>query len=490
MNRIFSEDEAGGWPDFPLRSFARLDHFEPADLSNAKEAVFSFDAVDDKWLSNEFPQLFPNATPALVQSRMKKAWSALFGKGSTNVLDFFDGIPVYNIEVTVSRQDAFWDAVVAMIDKEDWIEIRLSNSGTHTVDVYGSLISDPVDAHLQAIKRAPASVSRLLSRLFDVGNWPDATGDEVDAVLQTPNSLATLAMYDVGQGSAIGLMDHANTVNLYFDVGAGCYGNKHTRPSPLRFCWRGTPPIVLSHWDSDHWAGGSSDIAAQGRTWLAPRQLGLGPRHHLFAGRILSFGGTLRIWGAPKGSMRTVSIGGGQELSIVKCSGKDINGSGIAMILNSAPTTSSWLLTGDAGYGEIGIAPAFPVSAVTAPHHGADMTSKGGSPPSKAIKYSKLLYSFGPGNKHGKSSISHPTSTALTQHSAWSHGSWLPANLATTVAGGDVLATACNPPTTAPAHLESAAAKLTAPAPTVPLSGLPCSKHGLGHGCTFNVVQA
>ncbi|WP_426232364.1 hypothetical protein [Pararhizobium sp. DWP3-4] len=439
MNRIFADE--GGWLEFPERSFARLDHFEPADLTNAKEAVFSFDAVDDRWLSNEFRQVFPNATASVVQSRMARAWKALFGSGARNAVDFFDDIPVYNIEVTVRPRDPFWGDIVAMINLESWIEIRLSHSGPVPVDVYGAIFADSVGAALQAISPAPANVSQLLSALFDADNWPDASDEEVDAVLKAPNAIETLAMYDVGQGSAIGLLDSANRVNLYFDVGAGCYGNKHTRPSPLRFCWKAGPSIVLSHWDTDHWAGASSDKAARGHTWLAPRQSGLlGPKHHLFAGRILKQGGTLRIWNAGKGMVQTVSLNSGQDLSIVKCSGKDMNGSGIAMILDDASANSSWLLTGDAGYGEIGLLPRFPVSAVTVPHHGADMTSKGGSPPSRPSGYARLLYSFGPDNKHGKSSISHPTHAAFTQHATWSHGSWSSAAIATTVPGGEVLA--------------------------------------------------
>lgn len=489
MNRIFSEQIDGGWPAFPFYSFARLDHFEPADLGNTNEAVFSFDAIDADWLSTRFMQvLFPGATTKMVQSRMAGAWKALFSNGSSGTLDFFDEIPVYNIEITVQRGDAFWDVVIPMIDVEDWIEIRLSDLGSFSVDVYGSLLADPVHPHLQAISSAPTNVSQLLSAIFDVDHWPDATDHEVDAVLTTSSPLKTLAMYDVGQGSAIGLMDHANTVNLYFDVGAGCYGNKRTRPSPLRFCWRGSPSIVLSHWDSDHWAGASSDKASRGHTWLAPRQSGLGPRHHLFAKRILTFGGKLRIWSAKKAAKRTVSTGVHQNLSIVKCSGKDMNGSGIAMIIDDASTNSSWLLTGDAGYGEIGLAPAFPVSAVIVPHHGADMTSKGGVPPSKASAYARLLYSFGPDNKHGTSSISHPTSAAVSQHSAWLHGTWTSTAIANSIARGEVIATACNPPTADPPHLDSAAAGFTT-IPLVPLSGLPCSRHGPPTGCTLDVVQ-
>jgi hypothetical protein len=203
MNRIFSEQIDGGWPAFPIHSFARLDHFEPADLDKTDEAVFSFDAVDAGWLSTRFMQVFPEATANIVHSRMAGFWKALFGNGSSSELDFFDEIPVYNIEVTVQRGDAFWGVVIPMINREDWVQIRLSDLGSFSVDVYGSILADPLRPYLQAISPAPANVSQLLSALFDVGHWPDATDREVDAVLKTPSPFETLAMYDVGQGSAI-----------------------------------------------------------------------------------------------------------------------------------------------------------------------------------------------------------------------------------------------------------------------------------------------
>jgi hypothetical protein len=73
----------------------------------------------------------------------------------------------------------------------------------------------------------------------------------------------TLVAYDVGQGTALGLLCGSEDARLFFDLGGGAYGNKKTRPNPLRFCWRANPPIVLSHWDTDHWAGETSDRRSQ-----------------------------------------------------------------------------------------------------------------------------------------------------------------------------------------------------------------------------------
>jgi hypothetical protein len=149
-------------------------------------------------------------------------------------------------------------------------------------------------------------------------------------------------------------------------------------------------------------------------------------------------------------------------------------------------------LTGDAGYSEIGASPAYTLTALTVPHHGADMSHKG-APPAAMALHARLFYSFGPDNKHGKTSISHPTAVAVTAHdgAGWRHGAWSLTTPAQVVAGGDVLATASHSNgANLAVHLESAVAGWTA-APAVPLSTVPCvSACGTKHGCTSNVIQA
>ncbi|MGR9079535.1 hypothetical protein ACU8L5_25525 (plasmid) [Rhizobium leguminosarum] len=158
MNRIFSDRKDGGWPEFPPCAFARLDSFEPADLNNAKEAVFSFDAIDQRWLTNGFNQIFPSGNAGAVQPIMADFWKIRFNKGSLAGPDPFDEIAVYNIEVTVRRDQGFWDHIVEFIG-QDWFEIRLAASGSFEVDVYGSILADPVTAFLQSIAPAPTNVS-------------------------------------------------------------------------------------------------------------------------------------------------------------------------------------------------------------------------------------------------------------------------------------------------------------------------------------------
>ena len=126
------------------------------------------------------------------------------------------------------------------------------------------------------------------------------------------------------------------------------------------------------------------------------------------------------------------------------------------------------------------------------PHHGADMGSNSVAPP-RPSGYTRLVYTFGPGNAHGRTRISHPTSAAVGHHAGkgWSHGAWFLANPALVVAGGDVLATAENSgPGSAGRHLDSTASGWSAP-PAVPFRTVPCgATPSSTSGCTSKVVQA
>lgn len=486
MNRIFSTNPEYGWPAFPPRSYARLDHHEPDDLTTAQEAVFSLDAVDARWFGSPASARMDLRKPDDISLQMRNFWFQLFRGDLVPARDPFNEMPIYNIEVTATRGDRFWSLLLS-IEEEDWLDVELAQAGSFPVDVYGSLLAAPVTAHLLSLQRMTGTTADALSNAFDVDAWPDAAEADIDNILSGIGAVDMLAVYDVGQGSAVGLLDSAETVRLFFDLGAGAYGNRSTRPNPLRFCWRGSPAIVLSHWDADHWAGENSDRGARARKWVAPRQYNLGPRHHAFAHRILKTGGTLNIWSGAPGRTRSVGNGSGQTLTIKRCSGTSRNGNGIALYLDDANRLASWLLTGDAGYSEIGPGPSYALTALTAPHHGADMTHKG-SPPTMTARHARLFYSFGPDNKHGRTSISHPTAAAVAAHdrAGWLHGSWSLTTPAQVVAGGDVLATASH----SAVHLESAVAGWVT-APAVPFSTVPCaSTCGAKRGCTSNVIQA
>jgi len=462
-----------GWPKYPSRSFGRLDETEPVYIADADEAVFAFNVVDASWsgfssggacdLGNMDR---PNALAA--------SWSNWFNGKPPDFVDVYDRVPIYRIEITSQRGSLLFSDLAAVAE-EDWVEIQLGESGIGEADVFGSLSTAPVTAHVQYIKpRIPQSAA--LNLAFDMNTWPNSSEADIKTAIGAVPNLEYLIGFDVGQGSAVGLADANEDIQLYFDLGAGVYRNHFTRPNPLRFCWRKARVVVLSHWDSDHWAGEASDPHAAKMTWIAPRQT-LGPSHAAFASRIAAAGGKLLIWGASPPSLSVAA--GSQTLKFSRCTGTSRNGSGIAAEVSNPHLHRQWLLTGDARYDEIPLRPTNPIGVVV-PHHGADM-GNGSIPPLRPRGYVRLLYSFGPGNKHGRSNVQHPTSAAMTSHEArgWQHGGWSGQSPGICRAGADVLATAIH----GISHLDGMVASWSA-APVLPFSTLPCSTHRFPAGCT------
>jgi hypothetical protein len=484
VNRIFSK-VGEGWPEFPTVSYGRLDQVEPLDPLSASEAVFAFDVVDADW-----PQFSPTGDFDLsdvlrLRSRQRAFWQRMFGPPTFGrPQDPFVAAPIYRIEITSRRGDSFFD-FLTKLGEHDWVKITLDRIGTFEVDVYGGLFAAPVQAYLIDIG-IEMVLAEALSVTFDMDAWLDASETSIRTCLSGLPKFEFLIAYDIGQGSANGLADARETAQLFFDLGCGVYGNRHTRPVPLRFCWQAHPPVILSHWDSDHWAGETSDPAAQAQTWIAPRQV-IGPTHTAFASRILSAGGTIHIWG-PAPSTICVTVGGTQTLTLARCTGTTRNGSGISCLVEDSSGSQGWLVTGDAGYHELG-QPHLPADlrAVVVPHHGADMGTAS-IPPSRPSGYARLFYSFGPGNAHGRTHVQHPTVAGISAHAAsgWKHHTWPSGTPATCLAGGDVLATATHPGT----HLDGAVASWSS-APAVPFTTVPHAPSAAsGTGCTGSIVQA
>lgn len=484
MNPAFSQDSEG-WPEFPKVSYGRLDQTEPLVLDGAAEAMFAFDVVDANWGELSSSGRLDLSDVHKIRTWQEHYWRRLFGRlDPGSPLDLYETAPIYRIEVTSKPDDRHFESLVK-IKESDWVRIELDHVGDLEVDVYGGLFAAPVQASIRKIE-VETRLAPALTAAFDMDTWPDASEVDMESAISGLPHLDYLVAYDVGQGSANSLSDAQETAQIFFDLGCGVYRNRKTRPIPLRFCWRATPPIILSHWDCDHWAGETSDPSAAGRTWIAPRQT-IGPTHAAFAARILSAGGVLHIWGATP-TIMTIPVGPRQILTLARCSGSSRNGSGISCAVKGSAASNGWLLTGDAGYHELN-QPALPphLHAIVVPHHGADM-GVSSTPPRPPIGYARLLYSFGPGNKHGRTSVQHPTVAAVNAHisQGWNHSHWTAATPATCIAGGHVLATASHPST----HLDGTVVSWAAP-PSVPFATVPCAGVPAGPvGCTGKIMQA
>ncbi|BAV95740.1 MULTISPECIES: hypothetical protein [Bacteria] len=440
MNRFFHREEYRR--EFPRRAYARLDDIEPIVPGPDAELTFVFDAVDADWNGFDEGGLFNLSDPDL-ETRIASYWRGQFGRDGGRGPDEPDGygqVPIYRIEFSISPDKKIFEQLPR--NEERWISLELSNVESDTpVDVYGGLFAPPIRAYLHAV---PATApSGPLSTLFDMTTWIDSSHAELIEALRPQCELEALACFDIGQGSASALICRCGIPIYYFDTGRGSGRNAPTAPAVIDFCTCWSPTVILSHWDTDHWAGASGHTGLQACKWIVPRQT-ISTTHTVFANEILNAGGKIHVVG--NGTSPLTWSSGQQDYDLRRATGTGRNGSGLVLIVTDRTSRRSWVLTGDAGYDLIAQGAPNDIAAMVVPHHGADMGASSQPFLRSSNGYARLFYSFGPGNGHGPKTppVRHPVAAAVTAHQNrnWKHGNWAPNTAGQSLAGGDVLATA------------------------------------------------
>ncbi len=466
MHTHFQRREAAESEGPPRRLYAVLDHLEPVQLTNALSALFAFDAVDAERL-DALPEFGAENTVDCTRA-WREYWESVHKTGSA-VHDPFNSLPLYRVETLLERNHPIFESVLESMRYENkkgsdppadtWYEIHIDPSGALPADLYSRMFGLSVPVAINIRPPAPQR-TRALQASFNAMHIPSASRSDLDARLSGRTADA-LAVYDIGQGSASALTDTQFLPDLYYDLGCGVYRNYLTCPSTLRFCFTRSPPILLSHWDADHWAGaywetpGSPNFALQ-QTWIAPQQT-LSPIHLAFASDILTNGGRLLMYASYPRTVDAFALSNARTLELVRCSGTDRNDSGYALCVTDASDSERryWLLTGDASYDYL-LPHLDPqdrrrYQAVIAPHHGADLGLQRSipRPPIGPSSYQRLVFSFGSNNAHGRRSTSHPKQETIDAHegAGWNVAAWRGvAAPGHRVAGGDVLATSKNGP--------------------------------------------
>lgn len=264
-----------------------------------------------------------------------------------------------------------------------------------------------VEATRLPLPRDSGDKLRRLSLLPQAHEVREATIIDLLASITDRSPIEAVAAYDVGQAAACALVCGVRP-NCYFDLGIPTRLNPplHAQPS---FCWADNPPVILSHWDSDHWAGAELDTRSLDSPWLVPNQW-LSPTATRFAARLIAHGNLL-VW--PPG-VASASAG---PLIVERCtkSGGDRNHTGLALTVHG-PAGQSVLLPGDAGYRWIPSSSAgkLTLTSLVASHHGAKrdmwlarMPRPDGRPEGR------IVYSYGDNNVHA-----HPNPSAVAKYRA------------------------------------------------------------------------
>jgi beta-lactamase superfamily II metal-dependent hydrolase len=424
--------------------YARL---ESADVDQLTGVSLVYEAVRKDWRGFSEGVFALSANASGEEPPADAYWSGLFS-GDLSGPDPFRDIPTARISVAYEGMSSRWRDLE--LDSTDWVDLVIAEEDGSEESALGEIVFEDSETASLIARIEPPTISDqgyALDRIFDMAAWPSTSAAEVGRVLGAVPALSQMIALDVGQGSAVALVDTAGLPRLYFDTGAGYLQHGGTVPPGLRFCLCSEPPIVLSHWDGDHWSGANHDPALLKRTWIAPRQR-IGSSQARFANRIVRAGGQILIldrsapvavqlsWDNPRWGNRMA--GSDQVMEILFCTGRSRNDSGLAVVVSDRLRGLSWLLTGDASYDKIPASSlGFPSVAVSVSHHGARQPRVGSLPPIRpAQPYARLLYSFGEANHYR-----HPTLASVTSHGAagWHHSSIDPTDDPT---GRDVLATA------------------------------------------------
>lgn len=288
------------------------------------------------------------------------------------------------------------------VEEDRWYEVQLGGPDDEGIDaqIYNSLGGEEHRrARVTDIRTLGTKDQDDLARRFSLDEIGDAATADIELLLEGTEGAELVACYHVGQGGCSALCDARAFPLVYFDLGGGITANAKTYPAGFQVCHTDNQPIVLSHWDMDHWSTADRDPRALDHPWIVPRQK-LGKTHLGLAAK-LHARGHLFIW--PRGAS-SISAG---AIEVVQCGGKSRNNSGLAATA-SLPDDHRVLLPGDASYKFVhGLQSHY--EGLIASHHGAHGT---GAPPS-ANSPRQIAYSFGVRN-----TFSHPRKTALKRHSS------------------------------------------------------------------------
>ena len=448
-----------GHRDIPSTVYAKID---------------SVEMVEDGRVLVQFDAVSASSAQDLISRRSTTEWDRIWsgmragGPDTSDVLAEFNALELVHLEVLVPQSMV----PTAVVDGESssWFLIALDPStGGIPATAYTGLFEEGQATTITAIEPPHPATDDQLDAALSMKAWPLANPRRLAAILRSVQAKKWL-VFDVGQGSANGFVKEG-PVTLFHDIGCGVYSNTHTCPSNVVLCYSRPAPIVLSHWDKDHWAGASrfapsnDPTAFLDRTWIVPCDLTVGPSHIAFAANILLAGGTLAVLPQGAWTMPWIKCADGRRLRLLRGKGLSRNGSGIALEIKET-SQRGWLATGDVDYKFLHPRLAKSYVAIAVPHHGSGVITST-PPPAPAPGYSRLVYSFGSQNTYD-----HPRANCVMAHDAvgWTHANWAGANLAWVACSGDVRATACHSP--GMSHLGSIAIGWTQ-APTLS-AGLPC----------------
>jgi beta-lactamase superfamily II metal-dependent hydrolase len=299
-----------------------------------------------------------------------------------------------------------------------WLTLSLDRrkSGTELRLLTNFADQEGTAYYVQSVHQTPKVV--VAAHSLPLGTIATAS-DILEILKDAQGTNLEVAMLDVGQGASAFIYERQTIFDqfplLYFDLGGGTWKNAFTNPvGGVHWCFSKNPPIILSHWHEDHYAGatygGTSNVMkATKATWIGPARP-TGTHVNKFKSRVVTAGGKIYLWPL---ALPAVTVG---PYTLGLANGTSCNDSGLVLLVES-PVNRFTLLPGDASYHYIDpyISKKYVhgLRTLIATHHAGAF--KGAFVPSPdGLGGNQAVFSAGPGNSYG-----HPSSNAQHAAAGW-----------------------------------------------------------------------
>lgn len=328
-----------------------------------------------------------------------------------------------------------------------WVQLKVaSHASENSVEALVVMFGDNAETvvlHICGI--TPLKLSNEEYKAFMLAYAPRAPetliAGVLDFSLQDSGELS-IAAYDVGQGNCNAIIDRFEHPRVFFDLGWAPNFHARTRPprQPNFFSCDHVrvAPVVLSHWDMDHWSYAIArsqynpaslttrhewNRKALARFWIAraPERpehqvspLALSFYEALTNKQLMPGISAILLWPDDCTQIR-FSEGWLEACEPTMQTPSDSNNTGIAMFVQPKGQGPAILMTGDADFPSIPSLTSnrqLELAGMVAPHHGSKITIAAVPHPKPGTPM-KLALSVGKGNEYG-----HPTQASLDAYKA------------------------------------------------------------------------
>jgi hypothetical protein len=366
-------------PPRPQRVYARLDDIEFDEKK--RRARVRLGATDADWFDAYGPR---------IASHHREQRAAELNR-----------LPVFILEGDLAGPGSTFPDEILYAYEQLWIQLTIGPGAEFSL--FRNLYGEAERINITSFSAIDEQKATQLSETHSLDDWM-ASDDELESKITFNHKLRDIAVYDVGQGSAVGLTDGGGKPLLYFDFGGGVTSHLATRPhSPPYFCLCAQPLMLLSHWDTDHWSSAPLQPASLSLDWVAPYQT-LTPPQIAFAATIAA--GHLFVSKAAPG---TVFSYGNAEY--VRASGTSRNNGGFWLLVNPPQTGEPFVFPADADYNYLGTKLPGIANGISATHHGASWASSVTPPGAGGSSRQRVVFSYGSPN-----SYKHPTTRSIGDH--------------------------------------------------------------------------